>query len=60
MNEELGIDYGKYKVDFPPRYIGYYSLADGKLKLGLVKKPSWFHRWMMKMCFGIDYETRKD
>jgi len=60
VNEELVKNLGGNKVDFPPRYTGYFTYDGGMLKLGLVKKPSWFHKWIMKMCFGIEYETRKD
>lgn len=60
MNEELGKNLGGNKIHFSPRYTGYFTYDDGNLKLALVKKPSWFHRWMMKICFGVEYETRKD
>jgi hypothetical protein len=39
-----------------PKYVGYYEIG-GKhgLRVSLVNKPTWFHRTMVKLCFGWEW-----
>lgn len=46
-------------ISFPPPITCYYLIGGERLKLGLTKKPSWFHRFMMKFAFGIEFEEIK-
>jgi hypothetical protein len=42
-----------------PNYVGSYRL--GKpigFHIALQKKPCWFHRTMMRLCFGWEWEDK--
>ena len=38
------------------KYVGFYRL--GSMTIGLDKKPNWFHRFFMKICFGWTWEDQ--
>ena len=40
-----------------PKYVGSYSIGNGDdwLHINFTHKPNWFHRTMMKICFGIQW-----
>ena len=40
-----------------PKYVGGYRIGGGSdwLEINFTYKPSWFHRTMMKICFGIQW-----
>jgi len=43
-----------YNVVRPLNYIGGYQIGGPLgIQVMLTKKPSWIHRVMMKLCFGI-------
>jgi hypothetical protein len=39
-----------------PNYVGGYRLG-GELgfQINFTRKPNWFHRTMMKLCFGCEW-----
>jgi len=41
----------------PPEPVGCYEIKNGPYttSLGMVKKPKWFHRFCMKLCFNITW-----
>jgi hypothetical protein len=43
-------------------WVGHYVLggdSNYNTKIGLVKKPFWLHRTMMKLLLGITWEDKK-
>ena len=45
----------------PPKPVGGYRFGDSPnyIQFNITKKPNWFHRKMMRLCFGwewVDYE----
>ena len=39
-----------------PNYVGGYRLGtDHYFQLNLTYKPNWFHRTMMRLCFGYKW-----
>lgn len=46
--------YGKGKL------LGYYSLNNIYQLAIYGKKPNWFHRTMMRVCFGIKWIDNKE
>ena len=41
---------------YSTKYPGYYQLGGSEgVQIYLVKKPKWFHRKMMKLCFGLEW-----
>jgi hypothetical protein len=42
-----------------PKYVGMYCLGGGKnvFCISFEKKPNWFHRTMMKVCLGWEWEN---
>ena len=46
-------------IKFPPPFIGYYTIDNGNIKLGVRKKPLWIHRAMIKLLLGIGFEDKK-
>jgi hypothetical protein len=39
-----------------PNYVGGYRLgAEYSVQVNLTYKPNWFHRNMMKLCFGWEW-----
>jgi len=46
-------DYATFKT---PNYVGGYRLGtDHYFQLNLTYKPNWFHRTMMRLCFGYKW-----
>lgn len=41
----------------PPEYAGRWVCGD--IKVSVMKKPRWFHRKMMLLVLGIDWEDIK-
>lgn len=52
MEPTMNNDYELFTL---PQYVGSYRVA-GNLKFMVVEKPSWFHRQMMRLCFGWVWE----
>lgn len=51
-----GSDIGKYSFYVAPKYSGHYRIGGNQgLCISIVKKPSWFHRTMMKLCLGWEW-----
>ena len=49
-NFDLLADLTKIKT---PNYVGGYRLGGNTgLQVNLTNKPKWFHRTMMRLCFG--------
>ena len=41
-----------------PKYVGGYRLGkDHYVQFNLTYKPNWFHRTMMRLCFGYKWEN---
>jgi hypothetical protein len=39
-----------------PKYVGGYRLGkDYYVQFNLIYKPNWFHRTMMRLCFGYKW-----
>jgi hypothetical protein len=46
-------DYDTIKT---PNYVGGYRLGiDSYVQFNLTHKPNWFHRTMMRLCFGYKW-----
>jgi hypothetical protein len=43
------------------KYAGTYTLGDSNsgFQIGLTRKPSWFHRFFMRICLGWNWEDTK-
>ena len=54
-------DSGSYLVDYTafktPNYVGGYRLSNGTYhtQINFTHKPNWFHRTMMRLCFGWEW-----
>ena len=54
-------DSGSYLVDYTaiktPNYVGGYRLGNGTYhkQINFTHKPNWFHRTMMRLCFGWEW-----
>ena len=56
MKEQDLIDLGDYATIRTPNYVGGYKLgAEHHFQFNLTHKPNWFHRSMMKLCFGWEW-----
>jgi hypothetical protein len=45
-----------YSFYVPPKYSGFYRIGGNYgLSISIVKKPNWFHRKMMALCFGWEW-----
>jgi hypothetical protein len=42
-----------------PPYVGRWISSCGSIKASVMKKPRWFHRKMMLLILGIDWEDIK-
>jgi hypothetical protein len=46
----------KYLGDLTPNYVGGYRLGtDHYVQFNLTYRPNWFHRTMMRLCFGYKW-----
>ena len=52
--ENLHVDYTAFKT---PNYVGGYRLGNGTYytQINFTHKPNWFHRTMMRLCFGFEW-----
>jgi hypothetical protein len=51
--KEVTYSYATIKT---PNYVGGYRLGtDMSVQFNLTYKPNWFHRNMMKLCFGWEW-----
>lgn len=44
-----------YKVQTPPETIGYLELEEAMTRIPVFKHIGWFHRRMLRWCFGLKY-----
>lgn len=49
----------KFYLASPLKYAGMWVLPCKSVKLSVIKKPRWFHRKMMLLVLGIDWEDIK-
>ena len=57
-NETMKLDMSKVKISTTeiPKNVGGYRFGNSTswyTQLNLTHKPSWFHRNMMRICFGM-------
>lgn len=50
---------GFYLVSNQPKPAGMWVFPCKNLKISVMKKPRWFHRKMMLLILGIDWEDIK-
>lgn len=44
-------------TDIKPKYVGKYCIGgEYGLHISLEKKPNWWHRFWMRVCFDIRWE----
>lgn len=61
MKEEAQTISRSYLVDYTafktPNYVGGYRLSNGTYytQINFTHKPNWFHRTMMRLCFGFEW-----
>ena len=61
MKEEVqtirGINLSNYTANKTPNYVGGYILGNGtyRTQINFTHKPNWFHRTMMRLCFGWEW-----
>ena len=48
-------DLDGYKVQTPPKPIGYLEHEESKTRIPVFKRIGWFHRRMLRWCFGVKY-----
>ena len=46
-------------VPTPPKPIGYLEHKESKTRIPVFKRIGWFHRCMLRWCFGVKY-TKED
>ena len=46
-------------VQTPPKPIGYLEHEESKTRIPVFKRIGWFHRCMLRWCFGVKY-TKED
>ena len=46
-------------VQIPPKPIGYLEHEETKTRIPVFKRIGWFHRCMLRWCFGVKY-TKED
>jgi hypothetical protein len=51
--------YDYYKVQTPPKPIGFLEHEESKTRIPVFKRIGWFHRRMLRWCFGVKY-TKED
>lgn len=49
----------RYVMYTPPKIVGYVLPFDGMKYSVTGKRPSRFHLWMMRVCFGWKWEDAK-
>ena len=59
MNNYIIAKTSPHSIYTGPKHVGY-MIMDRGVKLALYKKPNWFHRKMMKICFGFVWEDIGD
>lgn len=48
-------DLNGYTVQTPPKPIGYLEHEESKTRISVFKHIGWFHRCMLRWCFGVKY-----
>lgn len=48
-------DLDGYKVQTPPKPIGYLEHEESKTRIPVFKRIGWFRRRMLRWCFGVKY-----
>jgi hypothetical protein len=50
-----------YEFIKQPEYAGYWEIVPGptSFRIATLKKPNWFHRRMVKLCFGWQWHEGK-
>ena len=48
-------DLDGYKVQTPPKPIGYLEHEESKTRIPVFKRIGWFHQCMLRWCFGVKY-----
>lgn len=48
-------DLNGYMVQTPPKPIGYLEHEESKTRIPVFKRIGWFHRSMLRWCFGVKY-----
>ena len=51
MNNEYTIKTSDHKFYIPPPIVGKWAI-NPNFFIGMTKKPNWFHRKMITLCFG--------
>jgi len=52
-------DLAGYRVQTPPKPIGYLELEEAMTRIPVFRRIGWFHRCMLRWCFGLKY-TKED
>ena len=58
--QQIGVkasDLDGYRVQTPPKPIGYLEHEESKTRIPVFKRIGWFHRCMLRWCFGLKYIT---
>ena len=48
-------DFDCYKVQTQPKPIGYLEHEESMTRIPVFKRIGWFHRRMLRWCFGVKY-----
>ncbi len=48
-------DLDGYKVQTPPKPIGFLEHEESMTRIPVFKRIGWFHRCMLRWCFGVKY-----
>lgn len=48
-------DLDGYKVQIPPKPIGYLEHEESMTRIPVFKRIGWFRRRMLRWCFGVKY-----
>ena len=49
-------DLNGHMVQAPPKPIGYLEHEESKTRIPVLKRIGWFHRCMLRWCFGVKYQ----
>lgn len=59
MSEEKYEGSCTFSIKPPPKTVGFWILAKNgswETRFGIPYKPNWFHRMMVKACFGVGWK----
>ena len=52
-------DLSGHMVQTPPKPIGYLEHEESKTRIPVFKRIGWFHRCMLRWCFGVKYNKEE-